>query len=662
MANPAFASGFTSSFGGVLLDKLKRDHDDEIKQKQTTLEALTLLMNSGRVRDFSSLTPMFESILGTTGKKGKGKGAGAGAGGNQDPMALMRTMIGGSFGGGGEGGTSAPGAPAQTPASGTPPAAGAGPSATPAPAQGAPTATPAPAVVLPTSTFGKVGGGPGVGVQDQPKPSFFLSQEEVDARAAALEESKAEGTERAAINVAPEKKAMIDRLVAGGMPVSAAYSAVGLKPPTAVVADKDLAPDAGSATGWVRVYRDADGNIVRQEPAEPPAGARGGSATAFTGQMEQDSEARYGLLGKDKYGKDITDPVERQNAIDSAKEFLASQANKDRIVVATAAKDAKAAEGPPDSTQTFLDWAGRPDTPDIMGDPYKRDRWTGLTPASVYQGGITYAVMGPSALAGFGLASSGHSADARMAVRDKGDALIQAAGVSQPVLVEEYHALAAADKNRINQYTAAVGAADSAIGQMDLLKATAGQLARGDSQWVNGIKQAFQKNFTADQAAQTLSQTQLYVYTAARDYAKVSTGSAASISPPTDQAIAAVDRILAASQPQAVMAANIEGMQREMRIALNKQWGEIQAIQTATGELGKSTIGQFLRAVAPPPPGSNVRVPDTGAGTGGGPGTGGGAAPPKFTVAQVVTIRGKQMTITKVYPDGTFDAVPVIKK
>ena len=656
MANPAFAAGFTENFGNVLLGKLKQDHDDELKQKETTLQALTLLMNSGRVSDPNHPNrPLLESLLTPTGKKGKGKGKGQDS---QDPLArftLFKTMVGGKGGAPSPQGTA--GGPGTAPATTTPPTA-----------PGTPQGTPS----LPVTPFGQGAGPapapPAPAPAPAPQSGFFKTDAQLATEAAeadrAKAEAQAEGKDAALIKDLPAVRTAIKDWVASGTSPSVAYGYFGLKAPATVREAKEPR-ELGDGTFVRDVFDDTVSATVPaySYPVAPPAGARGSAAGLFSGPDEQALETQNMLEGKDKFGNEIKDPALRARVIAAGKEAQKNAATKQAIQVYTADAKRDAVEGPPPSE--MQDWVGTEAPPDP--DPAvsaKVDKTTGVDQVTIYQSAIALAVANQTL--NLGLGSQGQVRATKLAVARKAAHLVEAAGTTMPELRAEYQSLASADRQRLNQYTANSAASASASGQLDLLGDAAGKLPRTNAKIVNALVQAAQGNFTA---AKDLSQTELYVYTAARDYAKVSSGSAASVAGLTDAATAAANRILSASQSPAAMNAVIDGMQREMNVQITRQWEEIQNINTAVGKLGTSKIGQFLGAVSPPtsgglnpPPPAGGPGRGTGAGTGGGPGTGGGAAPPKFTVAQVVTIRGKQMTITKVYPDGTFDAVPVIKK
>jgi hypothetical protein len=630
MANAAFASGFTQAFGNVLLGKLQKDQEQSLQQKQTTLQALTLLMNSGQVRDPNSLTPILETLFEPSpGKKGKGKSTGQGP--DRDPMTMFRAMLSG----GGGSGTQVPGVDARQTASASTPGTG----------------TPA----LPVSPFGTGTATP----HDQTTPvsggghGFFLTPEEVSQRASQDEEAKARaieaGKQAAMREAAPQTAAMVDRMIKTGTPPSVAYTLAGLKPPALLTPAKQPVQDDASPTGWSLIYYDVDGQPARKDNVAPPTGARGRTQLP-TGDAGQQPASRMMQAGIDPVtGSPYPAGPERDRAVAAGKDLADELKNKNQSVTIRNETAQQALTGAPETP--FLQWTAGPDRPDP--DPaikYAHDPSTGMTQASVYQSAIAYALTNQTA--GFGLGSAGQVKNARIAIRNKGDAMADAAGVTTPGLQTAYKALSAALQNQVTRYTANSAASNSAIAQLELLRSSADKLPRSNAKVVNALVQYFQGNLTA---ATGLSQTELYVYTAARDYAKVSSGSSASIAGLTDAATKAASNILSASQAPAVMNTVIQGMQNEMQTQLIAQWNQIQA--TGRTADGFDTVAAFLGANTPPPGGGTTAPPalasgPVGSGRSGGAGTttGRGGGPGGSTTPQTATTRTKTYKLK----DGTI--------
>ena len=156
------------------------------------------------------------------------------------------------------------------------------------------------------------------------------------------------------------------------------------------------------------------------------------------------------------------------------------------------------------------------------------------------------------------------AAQGRAAMGKKENDIMDAYGLT-PVQVgvakSEYQGLSTANQKQIGMATAVKTFTATATDNMNLALAQSDQVARSGSKLVNNYAQWAQGNFTP---AGPLAQFQTYIYTAAREYAKVTGGGAASTAALTDSASAAVDQLINSAQSPEAFKATIQAMQADM--------------------------------------------------------------------------------------------------
>jgi hypothetical protein len=126
-------------------------------------------------------------------------------------------------------------------------------------------------------------------------------------------------------------------------------------------------------------------------------------------------------------------------------------------------------------------------------------------------------------------------------------------------------------------------------------------VTRTDSAWINQVANNFVRGATP---AANLTQFEVYIYTAAREYAKVVSGSAASVAGLTDSAGREASKLLNAAQSPEAFAAAVQAMQNDMANVVKNQQKQLAGVS--------GTIANFFGAVngvgpvqgggQPPPP------------------------------------------------------------
>jgi len=247
----------------------------------------------------------------------------------------------------------------------------------------------------------------------------------------------------------------------------------------------------------------------------------------------------------------------------------------------------------------------------------KPDPRTGLTPNASYQSGMQWALDGKPL--SFGLGGGGVASAARAQIYNTGSGLAAQAGVDLPTLRAEYGANRAALNRIVPIYTLTAASAGAAQDNIQLAIDQTAKVPRGNTPIVNNFKQWLQTGDKALVANPELAKLQLFIYTAAREYAKVISGSAASIAGLTDSANAAADKLLSAAQSPDTFISVAQGMQADMDNVTNNQLKQINNTSDVVARFLGTATGQGLREPA-------VKT-DTGRGRTSGAGPVGGGAP-----------------------------------
>lgn len=213
-----------------------------------------------------------------------------------------------------------------------------------------------------------------------------------------------------------------------------------------------------------------------------------------------------------------------------------------------------------------------------------RDPRTGMTPNGIYQAALANALQ--NTMPPLGLGQSLQAQAARQDVTSIAGALAAAAGTDLPTLRAEYKANAGTLSRLLPQATATANAANTATDNLDLALAKSADVPRSGSKLVNHYAQWTQGNFTP---APGLAELETYVYTAAREYAKVTSGGAASSQGLTDSAAREASKLLNAAQAGETFAAVVQAMKNDMANVVLEQSKGLARVS--------STIGNFFSVV-----------------------------------------------------------------
>lgn len=210
---------------------------------------------------------------------------------------------------------------------------------------------------------------------------------------------------------------------------------------------------------------------------------------------------------------------------------------------------------------------------------------TGLTYGGIWQNATKYAMTGQMPSVGMG--SNPIRMARQSAIMNAASAQAEAAGTDLPTVQAEYKANAGSLNQMTKLYNATAAAADTAKDSIILALNTSKNLPRTQMPAANRFLNWARGELTGNP---TLSGLEVNIYTAAREYAKVTTGAAASIQGVTDSGMKAADRLINAAQNPAQFKQVTDQMINDMNIVQtnqNKQIGKIS-----------STIANFLRVSA----------------------------------------------------------------
>lgn len=345
--------GFTQGLAASWMAKSQQRQAKELEGKKNALAAIDYLMRSGRVADYSDLSPFFDMVFGGEGagakKVGSGKSAGAQAkaGG---PQALLQSILDPALKGAKQGQPLLPGPAGQF--SGTPQPSTGGESGTPpAPGNLPSRQVSAPGASVAQASTAAAGTGP-MGVR-------MLSDEQMAARQRDLERQKAEGDRQnmlEAVRGLREQDPSLSfqdayEMVATGrvsVPHQTAPKPLGKPVDINEVPEADRKDPNGNpvSSPFVQPIAISDGKggyRVAYEPAQAPTVTRAGEH--LTGDAKQLYDARLMASGMDpRTGKPVEDPAERARMIEVGKQVLndhklKNQATVVRVQTGTAQQD-----------------------------------------------------------------------------------------------------------------------------------------------------------------------------------------------------------------------------------------------------------------------------------------------------------------------------------
>jgi predicted nucleic acid-binding Zn ribbon protein len=181
---------------------------------------------------------------------------------------------------------------------------------------------------------------------------------------------------------------------------------------------------------------------------------------------------------------------------------------------------------------------------------------------------------------------------ARIPVASKANDIMTAYGITPfeaAAAAQDFKALSQANVKIVNQATFTKAFTATATDNLNLALALEPKVVQGDMKIVNKYAQWEQGNFTP---AGPLAELETYVYTASREYAKVTSGGVGSVQALTDSAQAQADKLLNAAQSPAAFAATAQAMKNDMANVNNNYGNQISAFSpNITNLLGLASGG-----------------------------------------------------------------------
>ncbi len=222
---------------------------------------------------------------------------------------------------------------------------------------------------------------------------------------------------------------------------------------------------------------------------------------------------------------------------------------------------------------------GRPD-PSITDPNQEQTNLGGLSKNGLDVAANNYITS--KTMPSLGLGANGNVQVARMAVINRAGELTKGNATAQQAL---YKALSSSQSSLTTKLTQTSAASKTALDNLDLALQQSPQVTRTDSAFINSMMQKYQSNFTE---AKELTRFETYIYTAAREYAKVTSGGAGSTQGLTDTAAKEASKLLNASQTPGGLQAAIEAMKNDMSNVTSGMTSEQGAVQSQIQNLTSS--------------------------------------------------------------------------
>lgn len=210
---------------------------------------------------------------------------------------------------------------------------------------------------------------------------------------------------------------------------------------------------------------------------------------------------------------------------------------------------------------------------------------TGMTPNGEFQEAVGLALTGK--LPSLGMGSAPQTKAARFALINKAGAMAAAAGVDLPTLQAAYRANSTSLNKLVPMFNATSASATTAKNNLQLALNQSPRVARTDSplanrylQWASGQTLTGNPEYT---------KLETFIYTAAREYAKVTSGAAQSVAGLSDSAAREASKLLNTAQTPDALRAAAEAMIEDMD---NVTSGQAQ--QIAKVGPGGDVVAQFL--------------------------------------------------------------------
>lgn len=231
----------------------------------------------------------------------------------------------------------------------------------------------------------------------------------------------------------------------------------------------------------------------------------------------------------------------------------------------------------------------------VGADASAIDKKTGLSSGAMYDAAVTYITTGQFPPTGMG--STPRAQNVRAGVLNTASAIAGNAGKDIPSLRAEYGALSGSLKKRLPTINATVTASKTADDNLDLALKQSAAVSRTGSPLVNRYLQWANGHALTGNPA--LTEFETYIYTAAREYAKVTSGGAASAQGLTDSASKEAERLLNAAQTPQAFAAAVTAMRNDMKNVVGQQRNELAR---TSGSLARVVYGDAAGEEPTPPP------------------------------------------------------------
>jgi hypothetical protein len=206
---------------------------------------------------------------------------------------------------------------------------------------------------------------------------------------------------------------------------------------------------------------------------------------------------------------------------------------------------------------SFSQASGDKPSPDVAQTQFPG---TGMSRSAVYQNGLQYALTGK--MPSLGMGQGGNVAATRMAIQNQAAAIADTLGKDLPLLQAQYSSNRKSLDRMIPLYQQTENFASAAKMNLDNALQQSAKVPRTNSPMVNRYYQwAIGQNLAGDPA---LLEFENYIYTAAREYAKVVSGGALSIAALTDTAAKDAEKLMKASYSPEMLARAAFAMNRDM--------------------------------------------------------------------------------------------------
>lgn len=531
---------FASGIIGGYFDQIQRER---ARKEANSLQAAQFLLNTGRVRDFNDLLPflgplMESSPFGAIRKKG-GQGGGQGKGqGKSDPASILSAFVNPMVR-----------LHAQGQSQGQPVAPPAGPGAAPG-LLPSPGAAPPPASPL---------------LSD----AEILERQMVERRMQGVVDIETDTAKQQAERAGRERfitsfNARFPETAIKGRDFQE-YVATGRWPATyrpvnipGTVKGSDLPPGSLDAVGQPidpqKTYRqrEIEPGSFEYTVTQPTGPAQRQYSQALQDKITEELPGHNFQMATDQEKAAALDRIARREAQKGELDTELKRALLDARLAAAKEKrneDVEGYQGPV---------SGEPPDPAIANVPDRK--LGGLTPGAIYEDALMFGTLGTSALAGRGLSNKGPTKLQKDAIQNTASARARAMGTSLVAIQTEYRGLRAGSQQAITRMVQIEAGRNIAEANLDLVQQLSTTVDRTSMPFINDKLQRMAKAWSP---AIGLNAFETALYTAAREYARVTTAPASGAQL-TVSATQRVDELIKAADTPEGLAAKIATMKKDM--------------------------------------------------------------------------------------------------